>query len=346
MNLPYLSKTDLNSKKVLLRADLDVSLEKSDSDILRLEALIPTLKFLSERKCKTIIIGHMGRPEGKNEKDSLKDICQKLSSLLGKEIKFIPEIISDSIKREIDILQEGEFLMLDNLRFDKREEENDQSFAKSLSEYGEVFVNEAFATSHRSHASIVGIPKFIKGFLGLRFEKEVENLSKVLDNPERPVVAVISGVKEDKTEYAKALINIVDKVLAGGRLPEYLKNERSVRDFKDTDKLIIANLIYDKEDITLHSVERFKEEIKKAKTIVLAGVLGKYEDEGHRQATKEIFEAIANSDAFKIIGGGDSLVAIGMFNLTQKFNWVSVGGGAMLEYLVKGSLPGIDALLH
>ena len=346
MNLPYLSITDLNSKKVLLRADLDVSLEKSSSDILRLESLIPTLNFLSERNCKTIIIGHMGRPEGKNEKDSLRNICLELSKILGKEIKFIPEIISDSVKSEINYLKEGEFLMLDNLRFDKREEENEQDFAKSLSEYGEVFVNEAFATSHRSHASIVGIPKFIKGFLGLRFEKEVENLSRVLDNPERPVVAVISGVKEDKVEYANALVNIVDKVLAGGRLPEYLKNERSVRDFKDTDKLIIANLIYDKEDITLHSVERFKEEIKKAKTIVLAGVLGKYEDEGHRQATKEIFEEVANSGAFKIVGGGDSLVAIGMFNLTNKFNWVSVGGGAMLDYLVKGSLPGIDALLH
>jgi len=347
MNLPYLSKTDINSERVLLRADLDVSLVKSTSSkIFRLEALIPTLNFLNERKCRTTIIGHRGRPEGKNEKDSLKDICLKLSNLLGKEIKFIPEIISDSVKREIETLQEGEFLMLENLRFDEREEKNDESFAKSLSSYAEVFVNEAFATSHRNHASIVAIPKHLKGFLGLRFEKEIENLSKVFENPQRPVVAIISGLKKDKILYAKALTKIVDKVLVGGRLPEYFENEKSVREFTDSDKLIIANLIYDKEDITLHSVERFKEEIKKAKTIVLAGVLGKYEDEGHRQATKEIFEEVANSDSFKVVGGGDSLVAIEMFNLAQKFNWLSVGGGAMLEYLTKGSLPGIDALLH
>jgi len=276
----------------------------------------------------------------------LKDICLKLSNLLRKEIKFISEIISDSVKREIETLQEGEFLMLENLRFDEREEKNDETFAKALSSYAEVFVNESFATSHRNHASIVGLPKYLKGFLGLRFEKESENLSKVFANPQRPVVAIISGLKKDKVIYARGLVKIVDKVLVGGRLPEYFENEKSVREFTASDKLIIANLIYDKEDITLHSVERFKEEIKKAKTIVLAGVLGKYEDEGHRQATKEIFEEVANSDSFKIVGGGDSLVAIEMFNLTQKFNWVSVGGGAMLEYLIKGSLPGINALLH
>jgi len=346
MNLPYLSNSGLANKRVLLRADLDVDLEKNKGEILRLKALIPTLKYLSDNKCKVVIIGHKDRPEGRDEKHSLKNICIDLSKISGFEIKFANDIFGEEINNCVSSLKEGEFLMLENLRFDEREEKNDESFAKSLSEYAEIYVNEAFATSHREHSSIVGIPKFIKGYLGLRFEEEIENLSKVFENPDRPVIAVVSGVKEDKVLYAKELTKIVDKVLAGGRLPEYLENEKSVREFSDTDKLIIANLIFDKEDITLHSVERFKEEIKKAKTIVLAGVLGKYEDEGHRQATKEVFEAVANSDAFKIVGGGDSLVAIEMFNITSKFNWVSVGGGAMLDYLVKGSLPGIDALLH
>ena len=346
MNLPYLSNSGLANKRVLLRADLDVDLEKNKGEVIRLKALVPTLKYLSGNKCKTIIIGHKDRPEGRDEKHSLKNICIDLSKISGFEIKFANDIFGEEINNCVSSLKEGEFLMLENLRFDEREEKNDESFAKSLSEYAEIYVNEAFATSHREHSSIVGIPKFIKGYLGLRFEEEIENLSKVFENPDRPVIAVVSGVKEDKVLYAKELTKIVDKVLAGGRLPEYLENEKSVREFSDTDKLIIANLIFDKEDITLHSVERFKEEIKKAKTIVLAGVLGKYEDEGHRQATKEVFEAVANSDAFKIVGGGDSLVAIEMFNITSKFNWVSVGGGAMLDYLVKGSLPGIDALLH
>lgn len=346
MNLPYLSKSNLSNKKVLLRADLDVDLEKNEGEVIRLKALIPTLNYLKENKCKTVIIGHKDRPQQADEKYSLKKISTVLSEISGIKIDFINQLISDDVTKKVSNLNEGEFLMLENLRFDSGEESNDQNFAKNISQFGECFVNESFATSHREHASIVGIPKYIAGFLGLRFEEEINNLSKVFENPKRPVVAVVSGVKEDKVRYAKELTKIVDKVLAGGRLPEYLENEKSVREFTSSDKLIIANLIFDKEDITLHSVERFKEEIKKAKTIVLAGVLGKYEDEGHRQATKEVFEAVANSDAFKIVGGGDSLVAIEMFNIAQKFNWVSVGGGAMLEYLVKGSLPGIDALLH
>lgn len=346
MNNFLSSQSGLEGKKVLLRADLDVDLEKNEGEVIRLKSLVPTLKFLSENKCKTVIIGHKDRPEKVDENYSLRNICSDLSKILGIKIKFIDKIFSEEVKNEINILKEGEFLMLENLRFDKGEEGNDPEFARKLSEYAEVYVNEAFASSHRKHASIVGISKYIKGFLGLRFEEEVNNLSRVFKNPQRPVIAVISGVKTDKLDYAKELIRIVDKVLIGGRLPEYFQNEKSVREFKENDKLVIANLIFDKEDITLHSIQRFKDEIKKAKTIVLAGVLGKYEDQGHRQGTKEIFIEIANSQAFKIVGGGDSLVAVEMFNLAQKFNWVSVGGGAMLEFLVKGSLPGMEALIN
>jgi len=346
MNLPFLTQAEIQGKKVLLRADLDVDLEKNKGEVIRLKALIPTLEFLKKSNCKTIIIAHKDRPENPDPKYSLKEICLSLSKMLGSEIEFIDQIVSEDVKNKVNSLKEGEFLMLENLRFDKGEEENNESFAKSLSEYAEVYVNEAFGSSHREHASIVGIPKFIPGFLGLRFEKEIENLSKVFVNPERPVIAIVSGVKEDKVSYSKKLADIVDKVLVGGRLPEYMENEKSVREFKDNEKMVIANSIFDKEDITIHSIEKFKAEIKKAKTIVLAGAIGKYEDEGHRQGTKEVFNEVANSSAFKIVGGGDSLVAIEMFNITDKFNWVSVGGGAMLEYLVKGSLPGIDALLH
>lgn len=346
MNLPFLSNLNFSGKRILLRADLDVDLEKNESEAIRLKVLVPTLSFLKEKKCKVIIIGHKDRPQKKEEEYSLKNICVDLSKISGIDIKFIGQVLGEGVKKEANLLKEGDFLMLENLRFEPGEENNEDNFAKELSNLADIFVNESFATSHRKHSSIVGIPKFIKGYLGLRFEEEIKNLSKVFENPKKPVVAVVSGVKMDKVSYAKGLTKIVDKVLAGGRLPEYFDNEKSIREFKDNDKLIIANLIFDKEDITLHSIERFKEEIKKAKTIVLAGVLGKYEDEGHRQGTRDVFTAIANSPAFKIVGGGDSLVAIEMFNLTKNFDWVSVGGGAMLEYLVKGSLPGIEALLN
>ena len=355
-NLPKI--TDLEIKpgdKVIVRADLDVDLpagrqvlEKvNETELLRLNALLPTLNYLLEKKSKIIIIGHRGRPEGvRVENLSLKPVCEKLSELLGKKIEFIPDVLPETITRNL--------VMLENLRFEKREEENDEEFAKSLAGLADFFVNEAFGSSHRNHASIIGISKLLPHAAGLRFEREIENLSKALVNPclpagraQKPVVIIISGVKKDKIEYMNDIITFADKILIGGRLPEYL-NQLPITNYQlpIKNKIILADLIADKEDITLHSVEKFKEEIAKAKTIILAGVPGKYEDEGHRQGTKEVFKAVADSDAFKIVGGGDSIVAIYMFNIQDKFNWVSVGGGAMLEFLAKGTLPGIEALLN
>jgi phosphoglycerate kinase len=322
MDLPKLNDAQIAGKKVLVRADLDVNVAKSE-EVYRLEALLPTLKFLSEAGCVITLIGHRGRPEGKVvEELSLKPVEAKLRELaMGINFK-----------------------MLENLRFDPGEEGNDLEFAKRLAEGQDFFVNEAFAASHRYHASIVGIPKLLPHVAGLRFTQEVENLGKVLDNPTRPLVAIISGVKKDKLEMIPLLEKICDKVLVGGRLPDYLGADKSVREYKETDKVIVANLVMDKEDITLHSIDRFRLEISKAKTIILAGVPGKYGDPGHMQGTKDVFEAVANTTAFKVVGGGDSLVVLSLLKLTPKFDWVSVGGGAMLEFLVKGTLPGIESL--
>ncbi|MEK7536493.1 MAG: phosphoglycerate kinase, partial [Patescibacteria group bacterium] len=171
------------------------------------------------------------------------------------------------------------------------------------------------------------------------------NLSRVFD-PIKPLVILISGVKKDKLEMIEPLSNLADKILVGGRLPDFLgDNTISVRN--QNGKVIIGNLVMDKEDITVNTIEKFKQEIAKAKTIVLAGVLGKYEDEGHSQGTKAIFDAVGEAPAtFKIVGGGDSLVAIAKYNLQEKFDWISVGGGAMLEFLTKKTLVGIEALLN
>jgi phosphoglycerate kinase len=349
MNLPQLKNAVLENKKVIIRADLDVDFDGGETELLRLNVLIPTLNYLLSKNAKIIIIGHKGRPsfaeasagkpEGAEmEKFSLRPVCQKLSELLGKEIKFIPEVLPKLIDKDL--------VMLENLRFDKREEENNEEFAKTLASYADIYVNEAFGSSHREHASVVGIPKFIPKYAGIRLSQEIENLSKAIENPARPVVTIISGVKKDKLGYIDNIAKFSDKILIGGRLPEYIEQMANDKFQISNNKLILANLIADKEDITLHSVENFKTEIVKAKTIILAGVPGRYEDEGHRQGTKEVFEAVAVSNAFKIAGGGDSIVAIYMFKLQDKFNWISVGGGAMLEFLANGTLPGIDALLH
>ncbi len=322
MNLPQLSAEKVNAKKVLVRLDLDV-----DNDFSRIEMAGETLRFLVENKAKIIIIGHKGRPEGKSVPAlSLARLIQPLSKVVGQEVSFE---------------KEGAVSLKENLRFQPGEEANDENFARELAALGDFYVNEAFAVSHRSHASIVGLPKLLPHAAGFRFAKEVKALSQVLENPRRPIIAVISGVKKDKMEYIAGLAEVVDKVLVGGRLPEYYGDENP-----HPEKLLIGQLMPDKEDLTLNTIARFKTEIDKAGTIILAGVPGKYEDPGHRQATQEIFTAIAQSQAFKLLGGGDAEAAATMFGLNDKFDWISVGGGAMLEFLAKGSLPGIKALLQ
>lgn len=320
--LSGLQITDLQGKKVIVRGDLDVS-DLSEKDI-RLQRLVPTVKFLIENNAFVTLIGHMGRPDGKvDEKYSLVQLQPILEKMIG--------------------TKEG-WELKENLRFDPREEQNDETFAKELASLGEIYVNEAFSVSHRSHTSIVGIPKFLPSYSGLNLEKEIENLTKVFD-PARPLTILISGTKEDKLEMIEPLSRLADKVLVGGRLPDLMGDRglESVR-LQQDNKVIVGNLIMDKEDITLNTIDVFSKEVLKAKTVVLAGVLGRYEDEGHSQGTRKVFQAVASSKAFKIVGGGDSLNAINKYDLTEKFDWISVGGGAMLLFLTKKTLVGIEAL--
>lgn len=336
MNLKKLKDLDVVGKRVLVRMDLDV-----DEDFSRIELSKDTLTYLLDRNSKIIIIGHKGRPKGKvNGELSLHRLVPVLEKLLGRPVLFFYDIIGAETKDKVAGMQNGDIVLLENLRFDRREEDNDEGFAREIASLADCYVNEAFAVSHRAHASIVGLPKILPSAAGIRFEKEIEMLSRVLENPSRPVVAVISGVKKDKMEYISHLVGHVDKVLAGGLLPKYYGDENPY-----PDKLIIGKLIPDTEDITIHTIEAFSAEIAKAGTIVLAGVPGKYEEEGHRQGTKEVFTAIGNSTAYKVAGGGDAEAAITVLGLNDKFDWISVGGGAMLEYLSLKTLPGIEALI-
>ena len=320
MVLPKLSEEKVKGKSVLLRLDLDVGIDTS-----RIESAKETLNFLVENSAKTIIIGHKGRPEGTRvESLSLRGLIPVLSNLIGQEVIFEGK---------------GNIVLKENLRFDPGEETNDENFAKKLASLADVYVNEAFAVSHRAHASIVGVPKYLPHAAGFRFIEEVANLSKVIESSKRPVIVLISGIKEDKVEMAKELAEKVDKVLVGGKLPKYFGDVNP-----NPKKIIIGDLTLDGADITLDSAQRFKAEIAKAGTIVLAGVLGKYEEEDYRQGTKEVFRAVSQASAYKVAGGGDTEAALTMLDLTKKFDWISVGGGAMLEFLASGTLPGIEAL--
>jgi phosphoglycerate kinase len=318
MNLPKLTDLDVSGKRVLLRLDLDTDPYPND---LRIKASEETLNYLKEKGAQIVIIAHKGRPGGKvDESLSLKPF-QPIFNRWGAEVK-------------------------ENLRFDPGEEENDAEFATKFASLGDIYVNEAFASSHRKHASIVGLPKLLPHAAGFRFEKEVENLNRVLEGADHPVIFLLSGVKEDKLSYLEEIKRFVDKVLIGGRLPDFLGDEKlvSVRSRGETEQVIVGNLTMDKEDITLNTIERFEKEIEKAKTIIVSGPPGKYEDEGHRQGTEKVLKAVVSSPAFKIAGGGDTEKALLILGLTKEFDWISVGGGAMLEFLTKKTLPGIEAL--
>lgn len=317
MDIPKVSDLDVGGKKVLLRLDLDT---KPDPNDLRIKASIETLNYLKDKGAEIIILAHKGRPDGKvDESLSLKPF-QPIFDKWGANVE-------------------------ENLRFDSGEESNDPEFARKLATLGDVYVNEAFASSHREHASIVALPKLLPHAAGFRFIKEVENLSKVFDDPKRPLVFVISGIKKDKLEYIKGFESLADKILVGGRLPEFLgdKSLESVR--TQNGKVIIGNLVMDKEDITINTIEVFEDEVNKAGMIVVSGPLGKYENEGHMQGTERVLKAVTQGPAIKIAGGGDTEEAISGLGLTDKFDWISVGGGAMLEFLSKKTLPGIEALI-
>lgn len=335
MNIKKLKDLNVSGKKVLVRMDLDV-----DDDFSRIELSKDTLDYLLEQNAKVIVIGHKGRPQGVNNLSlSLERLVPVIEGIVGRKAGFLDFDNFHNAKLAIDNSDGLQIFLLENLRFDSREEENDSQFAQNLASLSDCYVNEAFAVSHRSHASIVGLPKILPSACGFRFEKEVDMLGKVLENPQRPIVAVISGVKKDKMEYIAHLVDHVDRILVGGLLPKYYEGKNPF-----PDKLIIADLVADEKDIAEDSVEIFKTEIAKAGTIVLAGVPGKYEDETYRRGTKEIFTAIANACAYKVAGGGDAEAAITLFDLNSKFDWISVGGGAMLEYLSLKTLPGIEAL--
>jgi phosphoglycerate kinase len=316
MDLPKPTDIDVSGRRVLLRLDLDTTPDAND---LRVRAARKTLDYLYSKKAKIIIIAHKGRPDGKVDKNLSLKPFEPIFSYWEAEIK-------------------------ENLRFNPGEEANDESFVKEVASWGDVFVNEAFASSHRDHASIVGVPKILPHAAGYHFVAEVENLSKVFGS-ERPLIFIISGVKEDKLSYIEEFEKFADRVLVGGRLPDLLgdKGLESVR--TQGGKVIIGNLVMDKEDITLNTIERFAKEIEGAKMVVVSGPLGKFEDEGHRQGTETVFKAVSESGAYKIAGGGDTETALNLLGLTDRFDWVSVGGGAMLEFLSKKTLPGIEALL-
>lgn len=331
MNLPQLSDLNVKGKRILLRLDLDVVLENGKvAEDYRLKAAISTINYLLEQGSgRIIVLGHRGKPGGKAvESLSLEPVAKHLEKLMR-----------DYLGREK--FKELEMYMMENLRFSPGEEENSEEFTKHLAEHGDVYVNDAFGVCHRETASIVGLPKLMPHAAGKRLVEEIDNLEKALENPKRPVVMIIGGGKYDKTILVDKLFRHTDTVLVGGVLPHKIKSY--CRDSDGKMCIVAAHVNRDGRDITPDSARNFAEVIKTAKTIVWNGPMGDI-DRGFWEGTEIVANAIAGSRGYKVAGGGDTIHVLHKLDLFDRIDFVSTGGGAMLEFLAYGDLPGLLAL--
>lgn len=324
--------------KVVLRIDTDLPIK--DNKILdnsRLLKSLPTIKLLLEKNCQIIVLGHRGRPDGYDKNLSLKMVYLELISLIDKNEKdlvnsvFIDDV-NDTEKIEL-ALEANKIIFLENLRFWKEEEENDQKFLQNIVDICQFYVDDAFAVAHRKNTSIT-LFRRMPALYGLSFTEEAEKIGKILDNPQRPITVVLGGAKEDKLNYLPDLLKIADNILIGGKLP--IVDRRS--SIVDNSKIIWAELSREKTDLSEKDIEKFKEIISNSKTIVWSGALGYYEKEENRKGTEEIAKTIGNAKAYKVIAGGDTSASIINLGLKEKIDYICSGGGVMLEYLTKGKL--------
>ncbi|MDD2697138.1 MAG: phosphoglycerate kinase [Candidatus Pacebacteria bacterium] len=337
----------LQNKRVLLRSDFNVPLgDKGEIlDDFRIKATLPTIKYLMENGAKIILMSHLGRPEGKVvEKWKMTPIQDRLMEYLDLSITKAPDCLGSEIEKWTWEMNSGEILLLENLRFHKEEEKNDDDFARSLAKLGDIYVNDAFGASHRAHASIVGVPKYLPSAAGFLLEKEIEVLSKIMENPQKPLVAIVGGAKvETKTELINKISEIAEFVLVGGLINKEIK-EKNIK-LKHPQKILgPIDEMDEGKDIGTGTIDLFKEKINLAKTIFWNGPLGQIEKEEFSKGTKEIAEAIIKSNVFSVVGGGETVDLINKLGLIEKFNHVSTGGGAMLEFMSGEKLPGIEAL--
>lgn len=323
----------------------------------RLRRALPTIRFLAERGARVVLIGHLGD----KGTETLKPVAEALGTLI-KGVSFFDETVGARARATVRDLAPGNILVLENLRRARGETANDIAFAKELASLSDIFIQDCFDTCHRSHASIVGVPKLLPSYAGLLLEEEVRELSRAL-SPKRPSLAVIGGMKfSTKEAVLTALLKKYDHVFVGGALANgFLKasgqnigkslvsgaDESSIKKLLSNPKLILpVDSVVKDEVIVDHgpgTVEALAELVARAKSILWNGPLGKYED-GFTSATDGFARAVANSKAYSVVGGGDTVAAIERLGLLPRFSFVSTGGGAMLQFLAKGILPGITAL--
>jgi len=386
--MSYLSirDLDLKGKRVFIRVDFNVPLAPGGQEITsdkRIKASLPTIQYALDQGAGVILASHLGRPKGKpNPEMSLKPVAARLQELLGKPVKMAP----DCVGPEVEAMKPapGEILLLENLRYHAEEEKNDPEFSKKLAALCDIYVNDAFGSAHRAHASTEGMTKFVpKAAAGLLMEKELQYLTLVTKNPPRPCVAILGGAKvSDKIEVIANLGKVVDKLLIGGAMAyTFLKsrNQPTGKSLVEDDKLDLARELMTslgdklllpldhvvvseiKEgaanevvetipegkiavDIGPKTIDAYAKVIAGAKTIIWNGPMGIFEKPPFDKGTVALARAVADSGATSVVGGGDSEKAIKSAGVTSKISHVSTGGGASLEFLSGLELPGVAAL--
>uniref|UniRef100_UPI003FF07D01 phosphoglycerate kinase n=1 Tax=Dysosmobacter welbionis TaxID=2093857 RepID=UPI003FF07D01 len=396
MNYNKQTVTDVPAagKKVLLRCDFNVPMAKDGSgtitDDKRIQAALPTIQYLLDNQAAVIACSHMGKPKGKWKPElSLAPVAKRLSELLGKEVVMAKDVIAPDATAKAAALQPGQIMLLENLRFEPGEEKNDPAFAKALAEMAELYVSDAFGTVHRAHASTAGVASYLPAVSGFLIQKELEIIGGALQNPKRPLVAVLGGSKvSSKIGVINNLLELADTVIIGGGMaytfakaqggeigtsllePDWIDYAgemiqkaaaKGVKLLLPVDNVCAKEFSADAEpelypagqipadrmgmDIGPETQKIYAEAVKDAGTVIWNGPMGVFEFPAFAKGTEAMAEALANSDAVTIIGGGDSAAAVQQLGYADRMTHISTGGGASLEFMEGKELPGVAALL-
>ena len=393
LNRKTVEDIDVTGKRVLVRCDYNVPFDSEGNitDTKRIDESIKTLRYLIDHNAKVIICSHRGRPKGTVKPElSLAPTIPYLSKVLGQQVQMATDVVGESAKALCSNLQEGQVMMLENVRFEKGEEANNPAFAKELASLADIYVNDAFGTSHRAHASTAGVAAYLPAVCGYLIQKELQVLGNALNHPARPFVAILGGAKvSDKIGVITALLDKIDVLIVGGGMaytftnalgysigtslcePDKLElakdimakaKEKGVNFLIPVDNVIANKFAEDAQwqivdsdqipegwmglDIGPKSAEIFAHAIEHAGTVFWTGPLGVSEWKNFAEGTFKVAQALAHSDAYSIIGGGDSAAAVEKLGFAKQMSHISTGGGASLELIEGLELPGIACLME